>query len=51
MFFKFKLLIFNALCKPLIIQIFAPEEESVHKYALIFRGRTGNSDRKFKICL
>ena len=50
-FFKYKSLIFNTLYYPLIIRIFASEEESVRKYALIFRGRWGNSGRKMKICL
>ena len=45
-----KLLIFNILLKPSIIRVFAPEEESVRKYALIFRGRTGNQGGKIRIC-
>ena len=35
---KYNYLIFNTLRKPLKIRVFAPEEESVRKYALIFRG-------------
>ena len=34
--FIHKLLVFNILHYPLIIRVFAPEEESVRKYALIF---------------
>ena len=49
--FKYKLLIFNILYKPLIFCVFAPEEEFVRKYALIFRGISGNSDRNIKIRL
>jgi len=49
--FKVKLLTFNALQKPLIFRVFASEGESVHKYALIFRGRTGNQDGKIEIRL
>ena len=45
---KYKSLIFNILWKPLIIRVFAPEDNSARKYALIFRGRVGNFDRKIK---
>ncbi len=48
MLLKVKSLTFNVLQKPLVFRVFAPEGESVRKYALIFRGRTGNSDRKSK---
>ena len=51
MLLKVKLLIFNILRKPLIFRVFASGEESVHKYALIFWGRTGNQDGKTKIRL
>ena len=47
--FKHKSLIFNTLLKPLIVRVFAPEGDSVRKYALIFRGRTENSEGKIKI--
>ena len=46
-----KLLIFNVLCKPLIIRVFAPKGKSDSKYSLIFRGISGNSDRKIRIRL
>ena len=46
--FKHKPLIYNVLWKPLIFRVFAPEEEPVRKYALIFRGRVGNFDLKIK---
>ena len=49
--FKVKLLTFNTLQKPLIFRVFASEGESVRKYALIFRGRTGNQDGKIEIRL
>ena len=39
------------LCKPLIIRVFAPEGESVRKYALILWGIVENSDRKIENCL
>ena len=39
---KIKLLIFSVLWKALIISVFATEEESGRKYALIFRGISGN---------
>ena len=45
-----KLLIFNILLKASIIRVFAPEEESVRKYALIFRGITENQGGKIRIC-
>ena len=48
---KYKLLIFNMLRKPLIIRVFAPEGESVRKYALILWGIVENSDRKIENCL
>ena len=51
MFFKFKLLVFSYLCKPLIIRVFAPKGKSDSKYSLIFRGISGNSDRKIRIRL
>jgi len=47
--FKHKSLIFNTLLKPLIFRVFAPEGDSARKYALIFRGRTENSEGKIKI--
>ena len=34
-----------------MICVFAPEGESVRKYTLIFRGRTGNYEGKIKIRL
>ena len=40
--FKYKLLTFNILHKALIIHVFAVEEDPVRKYALIFRGISGN---------
>jgi len=39
------------LRKPLIIHVFAPEGESVSKYALILWGIVENSDRKIENCL
>ena len=48
---KRKLLVFSTLWKSLMIRVFAPEDNSVRKYSLIFRGRTGNSDRKIRIRL
>ena len=39
---KYKLLTFNTLHKALIIRVFAVEEDPVRKYALIFRGISGN---------
>ena len=36
------------LRKPLIIRVFAPEGESVSKYALILWGIVENSDRKIE---
>ena len=51
MSFKFKLLVFSYLCKPLIIRVFAPKGKSDSKYSLIFRGISGNSDRKIRIRL
>ena len=51
MSFKFKLLVFSYLYKPLIIRVFAPEGKSESKYSLIFRGISGNSDRKIRIRL
>ena len=39
---KHKLLVFNTLQKSLIFRVFASEGGSARKYALIFRGRTGN---------
>jgi len=48
--FKYKSLIFNNLSKAFRIRVFAPEEESARKYALIFRGISVNPDRKTKIC-
>ena len=50
-FFKHKLLVFSVLYYPRIIRVFASEEGSVRKYALIFRGRVGNYDGKIKIRL
>ena len=46
-----KSLLINNLQHPLIIRVFAAEGKSVRKYSFIFRGRTGNSDRKIKIRL
>ena len=46
---KYKLLIFNILLKPVIFRVFAPEGDSARKYALIFRGRTENSEGKIRI--
>ena len=46
---KYKLLIFNILLKPVIFRVFAPEGDSARKYALIFRGRTENSEGKIGI--
>ena len=43
---KHKLLLFNNLCKALIIRVFAPDGEPVRKFSLIFWGRTENSDEK-----
>ena len=51
MSFEFKLLVVNDLYKPLIIRVFAPEGKSESKYSLIFRGISGNSDRKIRIRL
>ena len=51
MLLKVKSLTFNVLQKPLVFRVFAPEGESARKYALIFRGRTGNSSGKIKIRL
>ena len=54
---KHKSLIFNILHKPLIIRVFAPDEESARKYALIFWGIYGNPEGKtenrlqFESCL
>jgi len=48
---KHKSLIFNILQKPLIFRVFASDGESARKYSLIFRGITGNPDRKIKIRL
>ena len=47
---EYKLLIFNILLKPVIFRVFAPEGDSARKYALIFRGRTENSEWKIRIC-
>lgn len=44
-------LIFNGLCKFLVIRVFASKQESARKYSLIFRGRAGNSEGKIKIRL
>ena len=46
---KHKSLIFNNICKTLIIRVFAPEGKSARKYALIFRGISVNTDRKTEI--
>ena len=46
---EYKLLIFNILLKPVIFRVFAPEWDSARKYALIFRGRTENSEGKIRI--
>ena len=46
-----KSLLINNLQHHLIIRVFASEGKSVRKYSFIFRGRTGNSDRKIKIRL
>ena len=46
-----KLLLINNLQYPLIIRVFAAEGKSVRKYSFIFRGISGNSDRKIKIRL
>lgn len=54
---KHKSLIFNILYKPLIIRVFAPNEESTRKYVLIFRGISRNPEGKtenrlqFESCL
>ena len=48
--FNRKSLTFSILWKSLIIRVFAPEEESVRKYALIFRGITENQGGKIRIC-
>ena len=48
---KHKLLLFNNLREALIIRVFAPDGESIRKSALIFRGRTGNPDRKIRMWL
>ena len=48
---KHKLLLFNNLRGALIIREFAPDGESARKYSFIFRGRTGNSDRKIRMWL
>ena len=48
---KHKSLLFNTLWKPIIFRVFAPEGKSVCKYSLIFRGISGNSDRKIRIRL
>ena len=34
-----------------MFRVFTPEEEFVRKYALIFRGISGNSDQNIKIRL
>ena len=39
---KYKLLTFNDLHKPLIFRVFATEGKFACKYALIFRGISGN---------
>ena len=39
---KYKLLTFNDLHKPLIFRVFATEGRFACKYALIFRGISGN---------
>ena len=51
MSFEFKLLVVNDLYKPLIIRIFTSKGKSDSKYSLIFRGISGNSDRKIRIRL
>ena len=51
MSFKYKLLIFNILYYYLIFRLFASKGVFVRKYALIFRGRVGNSDGKIEIRL
>jgi len=43
-------LIFNIIQKPLIFRVFAHEDNSARKYALIFRGISENWDGKIKIC-
>ena len=48
---KHKLLVFNTLQKSLIFRVFASEGGSARKYALIFRGRTGNLGWKIRIRL
>ena len=41
-----KCLMFNYLHKSFISRVFASEGELARKYALVFRGRTENSDEK-----
>ena len=41
-------MVFNILYYPLIIRVFAPEEESVRKYALIFRVESETESEKSK---
>ena len=42
----YKYLMFSVLYKPLVFRVFASDGESSRKYALIFVGRTENSDEK-----
>ena len=46
MVLEYKLLVFNNLRNALIFRVFASEGLFARKYALIFWGRTENSDEK-----